>query len=115
MRKEDIIYVTAQPDVPYFHWQIELYVHNFISLGINPDKIHVVLSLQGSTPSKNSERLKKLGCHTHFYLYMLLLYFYWSFFYHILYYSYNDLSVSLKSVDCVLRCIYLLVCNLYPV
>lgn len=67
MRKEDIIYVTSQPDVPYFHWQIELYVHNFISLGINPDKIHVVLSLQGSTPSKNSERLKKLGCHTHFY------------------------------------------------
>ena len=39
----------------------------------------------------------------------------WSFFFHILYYSYNDLSVSLKSVDCVLRCIYSLVSNLYPV
>lgn len=37
MKKEDIIYVTAQPDVPYFHWQIELYVHNFISLGIDPN------------------------------------------------------------------------------
>ena len=67
MKKEDIIYVTAQPDVPYFHWQIELYVHNFISLGIDPNKIHVILSLQGLNPSKGSERLKDLGCQIHFY------------------------------------------------
>jgi hypothetical protein len=26
MKKEDIIYVTAQTDVPYFHWQVELYI-----------------------------------------------------------------------------------------
>jgi hypothetical protein len=64
---KDIIFITAQPDVPYFHWQIELYVHNFISLGINPDNIHVILSLQGLNPSKGSERLKDLKCNIHFY------------------------------------------------
>ena len=27
----DLLFVTAQPDVPYFHWQCEIYLNNFIS------------------------------------------------------------------------------------
>ena len=30
MKNGDIIYVTEQPDVPYFHWQIELYVQYYL-------------------------------------------------------------------------------------
>ena len=33
---ENILFVTAQPDVPYFHWQVKLYTHNFIEKGIKP-------------------------------------------------------------------------------
>jgi hypothetical protein len=67
--KEDIIYVTAQPDVPYFHWQVELYVHNFISLGIDPKQIHVIFSLPNGAKerTKSSKRLDRLGCNIHFY------------------------------------------------
>ena len=69
MKKEDIIYVTAQPDIPYFHWQVELYVHNFKKVGINPKNIHVIFSLDGYTsrPSESSKRLENLGCNIHFF------------------------------------------------
>jgi hypothetical protein len=67
---ENILFVSAQPDVPYFIWQIKLYVHNFIEKGINPNKIHVVLGLvQGNTkPSKGSEQLKELGINLHYFV-----------------------------------------------
>lgn len=67
---ENILFVSAQPDVPYFIWQIKLYVHNFIEKGINPNQIHVVLGLvQGKQkPSKESEELKKLGVNLHYFV-----------------------------------------------
>jgi len=67
---EYILFVSAQPDVPYFIWQIKLYVHNFIEKGIKPDQIHVVLGLvQGKTkPSPQSEQLKELGINIHYFV-----------------------------------------------
>jgi hypothetical protein len=40
----DIIFISAQPDVPYFHWQIEVYINNFIDKGINSNQIYVLFS-----------------------------------------------------------------------
>jgi hypothetical protein len=67
---ENILFVSAQPDVPYFIWQIKLYVHNFIEKGIRPNQIHVVLGLvQGNVkPSKQSEELKELGVNVHYFV-----------------------------------------------
>ena len=64
---EKILYVTAQPDVPYFIWQIKLYVHNFIEKGIDPKQIHVVLGLVNKTqnPSEESLKLKEFGINVH--------------------------------------------------
>ena len=64
---EKILFVTAQPDVPYFIWQIKLYVHNFIENGINPNQIHVVLGLVNvlDKPSEGSLQLKELGINVH--------------------------------------------------
>jgi hypothetical protein len=67
---EDIIFVSAQPDVPYFHWQIKLYTHNFIEKGINPCQIHVIFGLtNGQTePSKGALELCDYGFNVHFYI-----------------------------------------------
>jgi len=64
---EKILFVTAQPDVPYFIWQIKLYVHNFIEKGINPNQIHVIFSLQNQNnePSRESLQLTNLGINVH--------------------------------------------------
>jgi hypothetical protein len=66
---KDIVFVTAQPDVPYFHWQIKLYVHNFIDKGINPSQIHVILGIvHGKTePTSGGLELLDLGVNIHFY------------------------------------------------
>jgi len=62
-----ILFVTAQPDVPYFIWQIKLYVHNFIEKGIDPSQIHVILSIphRNEEPSKESLKLKDFGINVH--------------------------------------------------
>jgi len=67
---KDILFVTAQPDVPYFIWQIKLYVNNFIEKGINPDQIHVVLGIvnRNTEPSEESLELKNMGIHIHHFM-----------------------------------------------
>ena len=65
---KDIVFVTAQPDVPYFHWQVKLYVHNFIEKGIDPSNIHVIFSTLGNNKlSQGAEDLKKIGINIHSY------------------------------------------------
>lgn len=66
---KDVIFVSAQPDVGYFHWQIKLYVHNFINLGINPKNIHILLAMVhgAKEPSSGSQSLQNLGVNLHFY------------------------------------------------
>lgn len=65
-----MLFVTSQPDVPYFHWQIRVYVENFIQKGVDPNKIHVLLGIvsPNTEPSKESLELKKLGINIHHYL-----------------------------------------------
>lgn len=65
-----MLFVTSQPDVPYFHWQIRVYVENFIQKGINPKDIHVLLGIvtPNTEPTKESLSLKDLGINIHHYL-----------------------------------------------
>lgn len=64
---EDILFVTAQPDVPYFIWQTKIYIHNFIEKGIKPNQIHVVYGIvnRDRIPSQESLKLKELGVNIH--------------------------------------------------
>lgn len=65
---DNIVFVTAQPDVPYFHWQVKLYTHNFIELGIKPNNIHVVFSTLGNNQlSDGAQDLKHIGINVHSY------------------------------------------------
>ena len=59
--KNKIIFVSAQPDVPYFHWQCEVYLNNFIELGIKPENIFVLFGLvnKATELSEGAEQLKK--------------------------------------------------------
>jgi hypothetical protein len=67
---EDIIFVSAHPDIPYFHWQTKLYVHNFIEKGINPNNIHVLFVMVNGNnkPTKESLDLKKYNINVHHFL-----------------------------------------------
>jgi hypothetical protein len=44
-----MIFLSAQPDEPYFLWQLQLQLYNFRSLGLDPESIHVLI---GYNPRK---------------------------------------------------------------
>ncbi len=57
---EDLVFVSVQPDIPYFHWQTKIYVNNFIDKGIKPDKIHVLfVMVDRDQESEESLKLKE--------------------------------------------------------
>lgn len=48
-----MVFLSTQPDQFYFLWQLKLQLHNFRSLGIPPDQIHVLIGydlLRGLNP-----------------------------------------------------------------
>ena len=53
-----IFFISVQPDEKYFHWQVEVYIHNFIRLGINPKLIHPIFSYVDE-PSEDLIKLSK--------------------------------------------------------
>jgi len=67
---DKLLFVSSQPDVPYFHWQVRIYIHNFIERGINPNNIHVLFGMaNGNTkPTEESLSIKELGVNVHHYL-----------------------------------------------
>lgn len=58
--KNELNFITAQPDVPYFHWQCEIYLSNFLKMGIPSDRIYVLFSVEnGKVLSNEALELKK--------------------------------------------------------
>jgi hypothetical protein len=39
---KNLRFVCAQPCIPYYTWQVEVMIHNFMEMGINPNNIDVV-------------------------------------------------------------------------
>ena len=37
MINKKMTFICAQPDVPYFHWQVEVLIHNLMKSGVNPN------------------------------------------------------------------------------
>lgn len=54
---KDLIFMSVQPDVPYFHWQVEVMITNFTKLGINPNNIEVIYALEKGKGISNGGRL----------------------------------------------------------
>jgi hypothetical protein len=56
-------YVSAQPAIDYYTWQVEVMINNFIKNGVNPNNIDIVCAIKnGEIP----EKWKKLAAHYNF-------------------------------------------------
>ena len=53
-----LIFISAQPDELYFHWQVELYLNNFLKKGINKDQLFTLFGFSDK-PSQFIINLKK--------------------------------------------------------
>lgn len=58
--KSELNFVSAQPDVPYFHWQCEILLNNFITMGIPSENIYVLFGVNKNQElSEGAIKLKK--------------------------------------------------------
>jgi hypothetical protein len=53
-------FICAQPAIPYYLWQVEVVINNFVKWGIDPNNIHILL---GVTEDSNFEDWKTLQYH----------------------------------------------------
>jgi len=65
----NLLFVSAQHDVEYFHWQVELYINNFLEKGISIENIHVIFSLPNGAkkPTRGARTLSLKYPNVHFY------------------------------------------------
>ena len=63
-----IVFLCAQPDVAYFHWQVEVMIHNFMKVGINPNNIEILFSYD-SSPSNEGRELAGKYPYVRFFFY----------------------------------------------
>lgn len=56
---EKIVFVSAQPDTKYFHWQVEVFLHNAISKGIDPKNIHLLFAYDELPTQEGLDLAKK--------------------------------------------------------
>jgi hypothetical protein len=54
----NIIFISAQPDITYFHWQVELYMYQFAKHGIG-DRCYAIFGYTGTKPSEYVVELSK--------------------------------------------------------
>lgn len=59
IRSNGMIFLSAQPDNSYFHWQVELYMYQFSKHNII-DRCYALFGYSGSQPSEEGMRLKKM-------------------------------------------------------
>lgn len=60
-------YFTSQEDTTYFHWQIETYLRNFESVGIDLHDCHVIMVYSGQISAKAKELQSNYDANFHFY------------------------------------------------
>ena len=63
----NIIFLSAQPDELYFHWQIEIYLSNFIRMGIAPTNIHTLIAINDKPSYEILEIEKRYKNHFFYY------------------------------------------------
>jgi len=44
--QKKVIFISVQPDDPYFFWQVEVFIHNFMKSGVPSRNIHVLFSYE---------------------------------------------------------------------
>ena len=53
-----MIYLSCQPAISRYTWEVEVYLNNFLEMGVNPQSIHVVLGYEPNLKEMPSQWLK---------------------------------------------------------
>jgi hypothetical protein len=68
MANKNLRFVCAQPAIPYYTWQVETMINNFMSMGINPNNMDIVCWKQnGVIPEEWIKLAERYPCRFLFY------------------------------------------------
>lgn len=56
IRDNNVIFISAQPDSTYFHWQVEIYLYQFAQQGVL-DRCYALFGYQGNAPTEYAKKL----------------------------------------------------------
>ena len=62
-------YISAQPTIDYYTWQVEVMINNFIKSGINPNHIDIVCSIKDGVIPESWSRLANHYNYVRFFFY----------------------------------------------
>lgn len=65
-----MLYISVQPDIPYFHWQVKVMLVNFQQNNIDLDRCHVIFLHNNSTPSQEVIQLMNQFPQARFFFYL---------------------------------------------
>lgn len=68
MITKKMTFICAQPDVPYFHWQVEVLIHDMMKNGINPNWIEILFAYDAN-PSPEGVALASKYPYVRFFFY----------------------------------------------
>jgi hypothetical protein len=68
MINKKMTFICAQPDVPYFHWQVEVLIHNLMKSGVNPNWIEILFAYD-EAPSNEGVSLASRYPYVRFFFY----------------------------------------------
>jgi len=66
---KNLRFVCAQPAIPYYTWQVEVMIHNFIEMGINPNNIDIVCWKENGVISEAWSKLANHYNYVRFFFY----------------------------------------------
>lgn len=66
IKSKNMVFISTQPDNAYFHWQVEVYMHQFSKFGIQ-DNCYILFAYPGSEPSEGAKNLKKIYKNVYWY------------------------------------------------
>jgi hypothetical protein len=66
INKHNMIFISAQPDNPYFHWQVEVYLYQFTKHGII-DRCYALFGYRTEKPSQEALSIAEKYKHIYFY------------------------------------------------
>jgi hypothetical protein len=62
-------FVCAQPAIPYYVWQVEVMINNFIEMGVDPSQINVICSISNNIIPTDWKKLSNHYIDVNFFFY----------------------------------------------
>ena len=66
---KNLRFVCAQPAIPYYTWQVEVMIHNFIEMGVNPNNMDVVCYAENGVIPQQWTKLAEKYNYVRFFFY----------------------------------------------